>query len=65
MNVVTTPGSIRGEEKSLEQAPGNRPEERMGPQDTASHARQSGGRATPKLKEETTRWEDPLQLPVH
>ena len=30
-NVVTTPGSVRGEEKSLEQAPGNRPEERMGP----------------------------------
>ena len=27
-----TPGSVRGEEKSLEQAPGNRPEERMGPQ---------------------------------
>ena len=66
-NVVTTPGSVRGEEKSLEQAPGNRPEERMGLQDTASLAchRQSGGRATPKLKEETTRWEDPLQLPVH
>ena len=66
-NVVTTPGSVRGEEKSLEQAPGNRPEERMGPQDTASLARhrKSGGRATPKLKEETTRWEDPLQLPVH
>ena len=66
-NVITTPGSVRGEEKRLEQAPGNRPEERMGPQDTASLAchRQSGGRATPKLKEETTRWEEPLQLPVH
>ena len=38
-NVVTTPGSVRGEEKSLEQAPVNRPEERMGPQDTASLAR--------------------------
>ena len=52
--VVTTPGSLRGEEKSLEQAPVNRPEERMSPQDTASlaHHRQSGGRATPKLKEE-------------
>ena len=52
-----TPGSVSGEEKSLEQAPGNRPEERMGPQDTAPIARyrQSGGRATPKLKEETTR----------
>ena len=36
-NVVTTPGSVRGEEKRLEQAPVNRPEERMGPQDTASH----------------------------
>ena len=66
-NVITTPGSVRGEEKRLEQAPGNRPEERMGPQDTASLARhcQSGGRATPKLKEETTRWEEPFQLPVH
>ena len=66
-NVVTTPGSIRGEEKCLEQATGNRPKEWMGPQDTASLARhrQGGGRATPKLKEETTRWEDPLQLPVH
>ena len=62
-----TPGSIRGEEKSLEQAPGNRPEERMGPQDTAPlvRHRQSRGRATPKLKEETIRWDDPLQLPVH
>ena len=62
-----TPGSVRREEKRLEQTPGKRPEERMGPQDTASLARhrQSGGRATPKLKEETTRWEDPLQLPVH
>ena len=37
--VVTTPGSVRGEEKSLEQAPVNRPEEQMGPQDTASLAR--------------------------
>ena len=66
-NVGTTPGSVRGEEKSLEQAPGSRPEERMGPQDTDSLARhrQSGGRATPKLKEETTRWEDPFQRPVH
>ena len=65
-NVITTPGSVRGEEERLEQAPGNRPEERMGPQDTASLAchRQSRGRATQKLKEETTRWEEPLQLPV-
>ena len=53
---VTTPGSVRGEEKRREQAPGNRPEERMGPQDTASLARyrHCGGRATPKLKKETT-----------
>ena len=66
-NVITTPGSVRGEEERLEQAPGNRSEERMGPQDTDSLAchRQSGGRATQKLKEETTRWEEPLQLPVH
>ena len=51
-NVVTTPGSLRGEEKSREQAPGNRSEERMGQQDTASLARhrQSGGRATPKAE---------------
>ena len=35
-NVITTPGSVRGEEERLEQAPGNRPEERMGPQDSAS-----------------------------
>ena len=33
-NIVTTLGSVRGEEKSLEPAPGNRPKERMGPQDT-------------------------------
>ena len=66
-NVITTPGSVRGEEERLEQAPGNRPEEWMSPQDPALLAchRQSGGRATPKLKEETTRWEEPLQLPVH
>ena len=38
-NVGTTPGSVRGEEKSLEQAPTNSPEERMSPQDSASNAR--------------------------
>ena len=53
-NIVTTPGSVRGEEKSLEQVQGNRPEERTSLQDSASNARHrySGGRATPKLKEE-------------
>ena len=53
-NVVTTPGSVRGEEKSLEQVQGNRPEERTSLQDSASNARPRycGGRATPKLKEE-------------
>ena len=53
-NIVTTPGSVRGEKKSLEQAPVNRPEERMSPQDSASIARYRycRGRATPKLKEE-------------
>ena len=53
-NVVTTPGSVRGEEKSLEQVPGNRPEERKSQQDSATNARYryGGGRATPKLKEE-------------
>ena len=42
-----TPGSVRGEEKSLEQAPVNRPEERMSLQDTVSSARyrKCGGRA--------------------
>ena len=51
-NVKTTPGSVRGEEERLEQAPGNRPEERMGPQGSASRVRhrQSGGRATPKAE---------------
>ena len=64
-NVITTLGSVRGEEKRLEPAPGNRSEERMGPQDTASLAchRQSGDRATPKLKEETTRWEETPPAP--
>ena len=49
-NDITTPGSVRGEEERLEQAPGKRPEERMGPQDSAPRVchRQSGGRATPK-----------------
>ena len=53
-NVVTTPGSVRGEEKSLEQVQGNRPEERMSLQDSASNARYRycGSRATPKLKED-------------
>ena len=52
-NVVTTPGSVRGEEKSLEQVQGNRPEEQTSLQDPASNARHCycGGRATPKLKE--------------
>ena len=51
-NVKTTPGSVRGEGERLEQAPGNRPEERMGPQGSASRVRhrQSGGRATPKAE---------------
>ena len=51
-NVITTPGSVRGEEERLERAPGNRPEERMGPQDSASlvRHRQSGGRATSKAE---------------
>ena len=42
----TTPCSARGEEESLKQAPGKRPEERMGLLDSAiqSRHRQSGGR---------------------
>ena len=53
-NVVMTPRSVRGEEKSLEQVQGNRPEERTSLQDSASNARPRycRGRATPKLKEE-------------
>ena len=53
-NVVTTPGSVRGEEKSLKQVRVNRPEERMSPRDSASIARYyyCRCRATPKLKEE-------------
>ena len=65
-NVITTPGSVRGEEERHEQAPGNRPEERMGPQDAtplSATARAEAGQPQ-KLKEETTRWEEPLQLPV-
>ena len=52
-NVVTAPGRVRGEEKSLEQVQGNCPEERTSLQDPASNARHRycGGRATPKLKE--------------
>ena len=38
-NVVTTPGNIIEEEKSLEQVQGNRPEERTSLQDPASNAR--------------------------
>ena len=55
-NVITTPGSVRGEEERREQAPDNRPEERMGPQDSASlsaTARAEAGQPQ-KLKEETT-----------
>ena len=53
-NVVTIQGSERGEEKSLEQVQGNRPEERTSLQDSASnaHHRYCGGRATSNLKEE-------------
>ena len=38
-NVVMTPGSARGEEKSLDKEQGNRPEERTCLQDSASNAR--------------------------
>ena len=38
-NVVMTPGSVRGEEKSLKQEQVNRPEERTRLQDSASTAR--------------------------
>ena len=53
-SVVTTPGSVIGEEKSLEQGQVSRPEERPSLPDSASNARHRycGGRATPKLKKE-------------
>ena len=53
-SVVTTPGSVIGEEKSLEQGQVNRPEERSSLPDSASNARHRycGGRATPKLRKE-------------
>ena len=53
-NAVTTPGSVRGEEKCLEQVQGNCPEQWMSLQDSAANARYRycWGRATPKLKEE-------------
>ena len=65
-DVETTPCSARGEEDRSKQAPGKRPEERMGLLDSTIQIRhrQSGGR-TPsrKLQEETTRREEPLQNP--
>ena len=65
-DVETTPCSARGEEDRSKQAPGKRPEERMGLLDSTiqTRHRQSGGR-TPsrKLQEETTRRGEPLQNP--
>ena len=65
-DVETTPCSARGEEDRSKQAPGKRPEERMGLLDSniQTRHRQSGGR-TPsrKLQEETTRRGEPLQNP--
>ena len=53
-NVVTTPGSVRGEEKSLDREQGNRPEERTCLQDSASNATTASAEAGQplKLKEE-------------
>ena len=53
-NVVTTPGSVRGEEKSLEREQGKRPEEQTCLQDSASIARHRSAEAGQplKLKEE-------------
>ena len=53
-SVVTTPGSVIGEEKSLEQGQVNRPEEWPRLPDSASnaHHRYCGGGATPKLRKE-------------
>ena len=65
-DVETTPCNARGEEDRSKQAPGKRPEERMGLLDSTiqTRHRQSGGR-TPsrKLQEETTRRGEPLQNP--
>ena len=65
-DVETTPCSARGEEDRIKQAPGKRPEERMGLLDSAiqTRHRQSGGKLPPrKLQEETTRRGEPLQNP--
>ena len=66
-DVETTPCSARGEEDRIKQAPGKRPEERMGLLDSAiqTRHRQSGGRSpSRKLQEETTRRGEPLQNPA-
>ena len=65
-DVETTPCSARGEEDRIKQAPGKRPEERMGLLDSAiqTRHRQSGGRSpSRKQQEETTRRGEPLQNP--
>ena len=65
-DVETTPCSARGEEDRSKQAPGKRPEERMGRLDSTiqTRDRQSGGRPpSRKLQEETTRRGEPLQKP--
>ena len=61
-NVVTTPGSVRGEKKRLEQEQVNRPKEWTHLQDSASivRYRKCGGRATPQAERRTTRWEVPV-----
>ena len=53
-NVVTTLGSVRGEEKSLDRDKKTGPKNGTSLQDSASNARHRycGGRATSKLKEE-------------
>ena len=65
-DVETTPCSARGEEERFEQAPGKRPEERMGLLDSAiqSRHRQSGGRPPSRnCKRKTPRRGEPLQNP--
>ena len=66
-NVKTTPGSVRGKRRDLNRhqvtVPKNRWARKTLPPLSAT-ARAEAGQPQ-RLKEETTRWEEPLQLPVH
>ena len=66
-NVKTTPGSVRGKRRDLNRPqvtfPKNRWARKTLPPLSAT-ARAEAGQPQ-RLKEETTRWDEPLQLPVH